>query len=63
MKTKPLNNRSLMAMPPPPERCLLDKKAEKYLREGGKLADLPEGKLKDEHPQKILKKLKETENN
>jgi hypothetical protein len=48
--------------PPPKERTMLDKKAEKYLREGGKLADMPEGKLKDEHPQKILKTLKEKEN-
>jgi hypothetical protein len=41
--------------PPPAERRTLDKKAEKYLREGGKIEDLPEGKRKDKHPQHILK--------
>jgi hypothetical protein len=60
MKKKTANNGRI---PPPPERTMLDKKAEKYLREGGKIEDMPEGKLKDEHPQKMLKQLKEREKN
>jgi hypothetical protein len=42
----------------PPKKQLLDKKAEKYLREGGKIEDMPEGKKKDEHPQKLARLLK-----
>lgn len=42
----------------PPEKQLLDKKAEKYLREGGKIEDMPEGKKKDKDPQRLAKLLK-----
>jgi len=47
--------------PPPAERTMLDKKAEKYLREGGKIEDMPEGKRKDKHPQHILRTVKKVQ--
>jgi hypothetical protein len=44
--------------PPLPKRAVLDEKAEKYLREGGKIEDMPEGNLKDPDPQESIKNLK-----
>jgi hypothetical protein len=45
-------------VPPLPDRTALDEKAEKYLREGGKIEDMPEGNLKDPDPQESIKNLK-----
>jgi hypothetical protein len=59
MKKNTANNHNQVPVAP---RTMLDKKAEKYLREGGKIEDMPEGKLKDEDPQQILKTLKEKGN-
>ncbi|MBC7949591.1 MAG: hypothetical protein H7Y42_17020 [Chitinophagaceae bacterium] len=47
-----------MPFPNPPGKQLLDERAEKYLREGGKIEDMPEGKLKDKDPQALPKALK-----
>lgn len=45
-------------VPPLPKRAVLDEKAEKYLREGGKIEDMPEGNLTDTDPQESVKNLK-----
>lgn len=56
------NNKSVHPpVPPLPQRSVLDEKAEKYLREGGKIEDLPEGRLTDTDPQQSVKNLKEAE--
>ena len=56
MKKKTTN--AVITATQPPGKQLLDKKAEKYLREGGKIEDMPEGKKKDKDPQKLARLLK-----
>jgi hypothetical protein len=64
MEKKTANSKGIHPPHPPlPQRSVLDKKAEKYLREGGKIEDMPEGNLKDCDPQQSLKNLKKADKN